>query len=466
VFNESAIPWIPHDYQQLGIDFLKEAGCGSLWLSPGLGKTSICLATQLEFMEHDDRPMLVIAPLRPAKEVWPRELRKWLNFNHLTYTVLHGPEKDYRFRHMMSRNVVIINYDGLPWLMKKLGDKRPFGTIVGDESTNIKSGLTQRFKNVSVLTNKTSRIWLLTGSPSAKSLQDHYNPQLIVDKGLTFGKYITKFRMTYYTNPAPYIWNLVPGGEEMIYNALSNSVLRLDAIDHLDMPELIENDVFVELPEDIRKVYDAMEDNCIAEVDSGQMSAVNAGVASMKLQQIANGGVYLDNEDPNVARITQHLHNEKTEAALEIVEDLDGKGVIIAYHYKHDLERLRKAFPKAPVLGSGLKEQELSNVIDGWNAGKHEVLLAHAQSAGHGLNLQEFGEAVIWYNITPSRELYDQLNARIWRQGQRAKTVVIHRIIAVDTVDQDRIAELKNRGMTQEELFQAMKARQALRNSN
>jgi SNF2 family DNA or RNA helicase len=252
----------------------------------------------------------------------------------------------------------------------------------------------------------------------------------------------------------------------MIYNALSNSVLRLDAIDHLDMPELIENDVFVELPEDIRKVYDAMEDNCIAEVDSGQMSAVNAGVASMKLQQIANGGVYLDNEDPNVARITQHLHNEKTEAALEIVEDLDGKGVIIAYHYKHDLERLRKAFPKAPVLGSGLKEQELSNVIDGWNAGKHEVLLAHAQSAGHGLNLQEFGEAVIWYNITPSRELYDQLNARIWRQGQRAKTVVIHRIIAVDTVDQDRIAELKNRGMTQEELFQAMKARQALRNSN
>lgn len=456
--------WTPKSYQELAIEFLKETGCGSLHLDPGLGKTSVCLATQLEFMKYDTRPMLVVAPLRPALEVWPREIKKWSNFSHLTHCVLHGQHKDWYFKHIHTRNIVIINYDGLPWLQRKLNGAKPFGTIVIDESTNIKNGTTQRFKVLSELASKAQRIWLLTGSPAAKSLEDLFSPQLVVDKGLTFGRYITKFRTTYFNNVAPYVWTLQPNAEERIYDAMSNSVLRLSAKDNLDMPELIENDVYVELPEPARRAYNDMEMKCIVEFEGGDASAMNSGVASMKLQQMANGGIYLDSDDPNLGRTVQHLHNEKTEAVLEIVEDLGGRGAMVAFHFKHDLERLRKAFPKAPVLGSGITKAELTRVIDGWNAGKFEVLLVNAQSASHGLNLQEFGVAVIWYSIPPSRELYDQLNARVYRQGQKSKTIVVHRIIAEETVDEERISTLKGRGLTQEEFFQAMVHRQRIRN--
>jgi SNF2 family DNA or RNA helicase len=460
--NECAKLWVPHDYQQLGIDFLKDTGCGSLWLDPGLGKTSICLATHMEFRKFDKRPMLVIAPLRPANEVWPREIRKWSNFNELTYTVLHGAEKDHRFRHMLTHDVVIINYDGLQWLIKKLNGTMPFGTVVIDESTNIKNGMTQRFKCINeAIALKAQRLWLLTGSPAAGGLMDLFNPQNVVDKGLTFGKYITKFRNTYFSNPAPYMWVLQPGAEERIYDALANSVLRLKAADHLDMPELIENTVRVELPEAALRAYNDMERKCVVEFESGDATAMNSGVATMKLQQMANGGIYLDSEDPTMGRVVQHLHNEKTEAAMELVDEINGKGVMIAYHYRHDLERLKKAFPQAPVLGSGLKPSELSAVIDGWNGGKFPVLLVHAQSAGHGLNLQEFGVAVIWYSVPFSRELYDQLNARVYRQGQKSKTIVVHLIVAENTVDDDIVATLEGRGKTQNELFQAMKDRQS-----
>lgn len=465
VDDKLSVDWVPHHYQQSAIEFLKETGCANLWLDPGLGKTSICLAAHIEFMHHDKRPLLVIAPLRPASTVWPREIKKWKQFEHLSYTVLHGAEKNERFKNIHKRDVVIINYDGLKWLLTKLGNNNPFGCVILDESSMIKSGLTQRFKAVLKLTEKMSRIWLLTGTPASNSLMDVFSPQLVLDKGLTFGKWITKFRMAYFYNPSPFNWVLQPKAEERIYDALSVSSLRLSSKDYLDMPELIVNQVVVELPEEAKRVYLDLENKCMSEFLEGEVTAVNSGVAVMKMQQVANGGIYLDTDPdkPDAARVTKHIHNEKTEAAMEIVEDLGGKGAIIAYHFRHDLDRLKKAFPDAPVLGSGLSANELSRLVDGWNAGKYPVLLAHAQSAGHGLNLQEFGVAVIWYSLTYSRELFDQLNARIYRQGQRAKTVVVHMIVADDTVDLDVVQALERKGATQHELFTAILARQTSR---
>ena len=463
LIDHMGVLWNPHAYQLRAIEFLKETGCGNLWLDPGLGKTSITLAAACEYFEFDPRPMLVIAPLRPANEVWPREIKKWSNFRHLRYTVLHGPDKDLRFSRMMDKNVVIINYDGLQWLIKKLNGRNPFGIIALDESPAIKNPSTKRYECVEKLARQIPRRWLLTGTPASNSLMDLFSPQSIVDKGATFGKWFTNFRNTYFEQPAAFKWVTKPGAEELIYEKMATSTLRLAATDYLDMPELIENDVFVELPPEARLAYDKLEKECIVSFLEGNVSAVNSAVSVMKLQQIANGAAYLDAEMPNdgdvaptFTRKTQHIHDAKTEAALELVEEIGGKGVLIAFHYQHDYQRLKKAFPDAPAIKSGLRPDELTKVINGWNAGKHPVLLVHAQSAGHGLNLQEFGVSVIWYSNTYSRDLYDQLIARVYRQGQQSKFIVVHRIIALNTIDHAIVGALQQKGITQESLFRGV----------
>jgi SNF2 family DNA or RNA helicase len=455
--------WEPHHYQLRAIEFLKDTGCGNLWLAPGLGKTSISLATACEYFKFDKRPILVVAPLRPANEVWPREIKKWSNFRHLRYTVLHGPDKDLRFSRMMDKNVVIINYDGLQWLIRKLNGNNPFGGLILDESPAVKNQNTKRFECIEKLARQIPRRWLLTGTPASNSLLDLFSPQLIVDKGATFGKWFTHFRSSYFEQPVAFRWELKPNAEEAIYEKMATSTLRLAAEDYLDMPELIENDVFVELPPEARLAYNQLENECITSFLEGNVSAVNSAVSVMKLQQIANGAAYLDSEMPNdgdvlptFVRKTKHIHDAKTEAALELVEEIGGKGVLIAFHYKHDYDRLKKAFPDAPAIKSGLKPAELTKTINEWNAGKHPVLLVHAQSAGHGLNLQEFGVSVIWYSNTYSRDLYDQLIARVYRQGQQSKFIVVHRIIALNTIDHAIVGALAQKGATQESLFRGV----------
>jgi SNF2 family DNA or RNA helicase len=461
-----SVQWTPKPYQLEAIEFLKDTGCGSLWMDPGTGKTSSCLATLLEYFEFDQRPVLIVAPIRVAHSVWPREIRKWTNFKHLKYTVLHGPDKDWRFNRMADKNIVIINYDGLQWLAKKLKGRMPFSTIIIDESTKVKNAQTQRHKALYEMVGKAQRVWLLTGTPSSNGLMDLFAPQLLVDGGHTFGKWITKFKNEYYTSPAPFLYVLKDGAEERIYDALANCSLRISAKEHLEMPELVFNKVEVDLPPHAREVYNKLEEECIVAFLEGNVTSQNAAVSVMKLQQIANGAVYLDSEAPNdgdvvptFVRKTQHLHDAKTEATIDIVEELSGKGVIIAFHYKHDYDRLKAAFPDAPAIKSGLKESQLQRIIDEWNAGKHPVLLAHAQSAGHGLNLQEFGCSVIWYSNTYSRELFDQLNARVYRQGQKSPIVVIHQIVAKDTIDEDIIAAQNEKGATQDALFEGVMSR-------
>ena len=322
----------------------------------------------------------------------------------------------------------------------------------------MKNTQTQRFKCLKPLLNKFDRRWGLTGSPAPNSLLDIFGPQLIIDQGATFGPFASRFKQEYFypSGYGGYEWKLQQDGEKRIHEKLEGKVLRMAALDHLDLPELTYNNVYVELPPAARKMYKAFEDNLTIELAAGNVTAVNAAVAVMKGQQIANGGSYLDVDNANATKTSIHLHDAKTEAVLELVEGLCGQPCIIGYHFAHDLERLQAAFPYAPVIGSGVIGAKLDKIINAWNAGEIPVLLAHPMSAGHGLNLQGSGHAVIWYSLTWSLEIYEQFIRRLWRQGQR-NHIVVHHVIAKDTIDEAILQAVKRKDKTQQKLLDAVR---------
>ena len=241
-------------------------------------------------------------------------------------------------------------------------------------------------------------------------------------------------------------------GEQRIQEKLHDKVLRMAALDHLDLPDLAYNTIRIELPPNARKMYDSFEADLTVKLEGGEVTAANAAVAVMKGQQIANGGSYLDGE----GRHTLHVHDAKTDAVAELVEELSGQPCIIGYHFQHDLERLKKAFPHAPVIGSGVVGSRLDKIIMDWNTGQLPVLLAHPMSAGHGLNLQGAGHAVIWYSLTWSLEVYEQFIRRIWRQGQK-NNVMVHHIVAADTIDEAIMSAVKRKDKTQQKLLNAVR---------
>ena len=446
--------WEPHEYQKEAVKFLLSRGSGSLWLDPGLGKTATVLsAFRILRLKGMAKCMLVIAPLRPAYAVWPKEVLKWEQFKDLSVGVLHGAKKDKVLQR--PHDIYVINFEGLNWLSGRFNGKAwPFDILVVDEISYMKNTQTQRFKTLKVLLNKFHRRWGLTGSPAPNSLLDIFGPQYIIDQGATFGPYITHFRTSYFypSGFGGYEWRLQPDGEDRIYKALEGKVLRMAALDHLDLPELTYNDVMIELPEKAKHLYDEFEKQLTIDLGNGQITAVNAAVAVMKGQQIANGGSYIDGNEKK----TIHLHDAKTEAVQELVEELSGQPVIIGYHYHHDLERLQAAFPHAPVIGSGVVDKKLEQIVNDWNLGCIPILLAHPMSAGHGLNLQGAGHAVIWYSLTWSLEVYEQFIRRLWRQGQR-NHIVVHHIIAKDTIDEAIMLAIRKKDKTQQKLLNAVK---------
>ena len=448
--------WNPHQYQQNAVKFLVENGSGQLWLDPGLGKTSITLeAIKILKAANSISKVLILAPLRPCYAVWPEEISKWDNFNGMTISVLHGSTKDKKLHD--NSLIHVINFEGLQWLaatIKRLGIKMPYDMLVVDEISYLKNTRTQRFKALSPMLDHFKRRFGLTGSPAPNSLLDIFGPQLVIDRGATFGKYITHFRTNYFypTGYGGYTWQIQPGAEEKIHEALAHKVLRMSATDYLDLPELIYNRVYVHLPESAMKVYKDLEDKLLIDIESGQVTAMNAAVAVGKGQQIANGAIYLDGDEKQ----TQPIHDEKLNAVADIVEELSGQPCIIGYHFKHDLERLQKIFPDAPVIGSGVSGDQMTGIINRWNMGQVPVLLAHPQSAGHGLNLQGAGHAVIWFSNTWSLEVFEQFIRRLWRQGQR-NNIVVHQIIAKKTIDEAIVAAINSKDKTQQSLMLAIK---------
>ena len=449
--------WEPHEYQKEAVKFLVERGSAALWLDPGLGKTAIVLSAYRTLrLKGLAKKMLVLAPLRPVYGVWPAEVKKWEQFADYSVGILHGGQKEKVLK--QNHDIYVINFEGLQWLSSKLNGKDwPFDILVVDEISYMKNTQTQRFKTLKPSLNKFDRRWGLTGSPAPNSLLDIFGPQLIIDQGATFGPYVSRFRTEYFypSGYGGYEWKLMPDGEQRIQAKLEGKVLRMAALDHLDLPELAYNNVVVDLPESARRIYDDFENKLTIEVADGNVTAVNAAVAVMKGQQIANGGSYLD-DDGTDNRKTIHIHDAKTDAVLELVEELSGQPCLIGYHFSHDLERLKQAFPNAPVIGSGVTGDKLQTIIDSWNAGEIPVLLAHPMSAGHGLNLQGSGHAVIWYSLTWSLEVYEQFIRRLWRQGQK-NHIMVHHIIAKDTVDEAIMTAVRRKDKTQQNLLNAVR---------
>ena len=444
----------PHAYQRKAIKFGVERACAGFFLDPGLGKTSIMYAV-FKILKKAGMVSraLVIAPLRPARSVWPGEASKWDDFAGLKVQVLHGSDKGELLR--SKADVDVINPEGLPWLFRQVSKNEwPWQMLIIDESTRFKHTNTQRFKELKPVLDWFRRRYILTGSPAPNGLLDLFGQVFILDLGNAFGRYITNYRMEYFdaTGFGGYTWQPKHGAEGRIYKKLAPLVLRMDAADYLKLPPLVNNTVDVELQPDARKVYDTMEELLISAVEDETVTAANLAAASIKCRQIANGGIYKDDHAGWV-----DIHDAKTEAVAELVEELNGKPALIAYEFKHDLARLRAALGQdVPHLGGGATGKQQAAIEAAWNAGKLPVLFAQPQSVAHGLNLQGTGAAVIWHSLTHNLEDYEQLVRRIWRQGQKER-VVVHHIVAKNTVDVAIMRALRSKDRTQRALLSALR---------
>lgn len=468
-------PYKPHRFQKRAIKFAIERACAALLLDPGLGKTSVMLATfKLLKAQTRVKRALVITPLRPARSVWPREAAKWGDFSKLRVQLLHGAQKD-KFL-AQPADVDTINPEGLPWLfqsahLKQWAKRWPWQMLIIDESTRFKHTNTQRFKTLKPHLTRFPRRYCLTGSPAPNGLLDLFGQVYVLDLGESLGKYITHYRNAYFdsTGFGGYTWKPRADSEARIYKKIAPLALRMEARDYLELPPLVYNRVEIELGSKARRAYDTMDKLLIATIDDETMTAANIASAAMKCRQIANGGIYRD--DMTAARNERerrsqrgwvHVHEHKTEAVIELVEELSGKPALVAYEFQHDLERLKRALGNPPHLGGGVSGKEQARIEDAWNAGDLPVLLAQPQSVAHGLNLQGTGAAVVWHSLTWDLENYEQLIRRVWRQGQRER-VVVHHIVAADTVDDAILTALRRKDHTQRALLSALKAYAAQR---
>lgn len=486
LFKPSSKPWTPHAYQKKAVKFLLEHAASALFLDPGLGKTSITLAAiKLLKQKKVLDKVLLIAPLRVCYSVWPKEVEKWKDFEHLKVVVLHGPNKEALLKE--DADVYVINPEGLDWLLqvKKTKVVSPktgkvttkvdvdlrrwkalgFDTLVIDELSKFKHTSTNRFKSLKLVLNTFRRRWGLTGSPASNGLMDLFGQCYILDQGRTLGPYITHYRMKYF-NPSHdgFSWVLREGADEEIYARLAPLALRMAADDYLDMPTLIENNIRVDLPGDVLQVYSQLEDDLIAKLGDGVVVASNAAAASMKCRQVVNGGIYLDPDieklvkAPKSKREWLNLHTEKVDALADLIEELQGSPLLVAYDFEHDLDRLRERLGKdVPYIGGGVTAKRSAELEKAWNAGELPVLLGHPQAMAHGLNLQEVGHHVCWHSLTWDFELYDQFIRRVLRQGNKSKKVFVHHIIAKGTIDEVVLSALKSKRKGQNALFDALK---------
>ena len=439
----------PHDYQEYATNFiLSHPACGLL-LDMGLGKTVITLtALWLLLLDYFEvGRVLIIAPLRVARDTWPKEIAKWEHLKGLTYSVVVGSEKERREALAKPAFIYIVNRENVCWLIEN--GYFHFDCVVIDELSSFKSHQSKRFKALRKARPTVKRVIGLTGSPTPNGLIDLWAQINLLDMGERFGRFIGGFRDRYFMpdkRNRDVIFSYKPreGAEEAIYEKISDICVSMKAADHLNMPELIISNVEVEMSEKEKQMYDGLKADLILPLEGGDIDAQSAVGLSNKLHQMANGAVY--DENGNVRRI----HDRKLDAVEDLIEAANGKPVMIAYWFKHDRERLIERFGAVPI--------DKSEDITKWNKGEIPVAIIHPASAGHGLNLQEGGCHLIWLGLTWSLELYQQCNARLWRQGQK-HTVTIQHVITKGTIDEDVLLALECKEVTQEALLQAVKAR-------
>ncbi|EGQ2759803.1 DEAD/DEAH box helicase [Staphylococcus pseudintermedius] len=443
--------FIPHDYQKYSIDKIIENKKYGLFLDMGLGKTVSTLTAFSDLQLLDTNKMLVIAPLNVAKDTWADEIDKWEHLKHLRVSKVLGSPKQRIAALNKEADIYVTNKENTKWLCDQYKKDWPFDMVVIDELSTFKNPSSQRFKAIRKKQPLIKRFVGLTGTPSPNSLLDLWAQVYLIDRGerleTSFSRYRERFfKPTHQVSDHVFNWELRDGSEEKIYELIEDVCLSMKAGDYLDMPERIDAVQSVNLSSKERKLYDELEKHYILESEEdGTIVAQSGASLSQKLLQLSNGAVYTDDES------VRHLHDRKLDKLEEIIEESQGQPLLVFYNFKHDKERIMERFDEVVTLDDkGYKDK--------WNEGKVKILLAHPASAGHGLNLQKGGHIIVWFGLTWSLELYQQANARLYRQGQ-THTTIIHHIMTDNTIDQKVYQALQNKKLTQEDLMQAIKAR-------
>ena len=446
----------PHDYQQEALDWLYDHPRTALWMPMGGGKTVTTL-TALDVLDLVEGvyPVLVLAPKRVARSTWPDEVAKWAHLRRLRVSVISGTPKQRKAALEVEADIYCTNYDNLVWLCETLGDNWPFVTVVADELTRLKSfRIRQGSKRAGALGRvahtKVSRFIGLTGTPGANGLKDLWGQTWFLDKGQRLGRTFTAFEQRWFRRGYDgFSLQPQPHAQDEIQELLSDICLTVKG---LPVDEPISNPIYVELPPSARKLYEDMEEEMFAQIGAEGVEAANAAVRTQKCLQIANGAIYTDEVGG-----WEEVHDAKLEALDSVVEEANGAPVLVAYNFKHDLERLQRRFPKGRVLDAD------PDTIREWNAGRVEVLFAHPASAGHGLNLQDGGNILAFFGLNWSLEEHMQIIERIGptRQKQAGydRPVFVHYIMARNTVDDMVFERLQSKKSVQEILLEAMKAR-------
>ena len=443
--------YVAHNYQNYAKDFILAHKVSALFLDCGLGKTITTLTAINELMydSFEISKVLIIAPLRVAQSTWKEEIEKWDHLNLLRYSIAVGDEKERLKALKQNSDIYIINRENVDWLVTKSGIDFNFDMLIIDELSSFKSHTSKRFKSLLKIRPYFERVVGLTGTPSSNGLMDLWAEFRVLDLGERLGRYITHYRNEYFLpdkRNGAVIFSYKPqkNAEERIYRRLADMTISMKSTEYLKMPELILNDIEINLDEEDQTKYKKFKKEMVMTIQEKEIDAINAASLSNKLIQLANGSIY--DEDKKFYEV----HNKKLDKLEEIIESANGKPVLVAYWFKADKERIEKRFK--------VREIKTADDIKQWNKGMIDLALIHPASAGHGLNLQSGGSTLVWFSLTWSLELYQQTNARLYRQGQK-DTVVIHHLITKNTIDEDIMKSLKRKDKTQEALMRAVKAR-------
>ena len=445
----------PWNYQEYAINHIIDNNAVALFLDMGMGKTvSTLTAIDGLLFLGEIHKVLVIAPLRVAEDTWSTEVEKWDHLKHLRISKILGTKKEREKALADDADIYVTNRENVDWLVKECFDGWMFDMVVIDELSSFKSSKAKRFRALKKVRPYFKRIVGLTGTPAPNSLIDLWPQLYILDGGQRLGKTISSYREQYF-NPGQrnqyvvYNWVLKDGAGEQIKNKIKDICISMSAKDYLELPERIDNTIEIKLPDKALKEYKQLERDLVLELGNNDITAANAAVLTNKLLQMSNGAIYSENHD------VVEIHEEKLKALFDIVESANGKPVLVLYSFKHDFNRIVKFLKTKKLTAVGLKD---SKDIKKWNNGEIPILLVHPASAGHGLNLQYGGNIIVWFGLTWSLELYQQANARLYRQGQE-ETVIIHHLVSTGTIDEDVMKALGNKEVNQNMLLEAVKAR-------
>ncbi len=445
----------PHSYQTYATEYIEEHQISAVFLDMGLGKTSITLTAinDLLFDSFEVHKVLVVAPLRVAKTTWADEIQKWDHLQNLRFSIVVGTEQERLSALKTPADIYIINRENVQWLVEESSITFDFDMLVIDELSSLKNHQTKRFKSLMKVRPKIKRVVGLTGTPSSNGLMDLFAEFKVLDMGERLGRFIGQYRNAYFqpdkrNGQIIYSYKPLPYAEKAIYVKISDITISMKATEHLKMPELVSTEYSVKLSDKEREKYEDMKSELVVELGGNEITAANAAALSNKLSQMANGAVYTDERE------IVEIHERKLDALEDIIESMNGKPLLVAYWFKHDLERICNRLQNLHIPFSRL---DTETSIRRWNNSEIPVALIHPASAGHGLNLQEGGSTLVWFGLTWSLELYQQTNARLYRQGQK-NTVVIQHIITENTVDERILKALQRKDKTQAALIYAVKA--------